>query len=158
MYKLFMALRYLRAHRIIYFSIAGVAVGIMVMVITSSVMGGFSRDMQARIRGMQADLTLTTVAPNLYLPEYEKLVEKIKNIPHVTGAAPRLEHSVWLSLGHSRRVVTLVGIVPKLERGTSGIGGYFSNGTKKVFNFEYDDRRPQEYPGIVVGIDRFDND
>ena len=48
MYKLFIALRYLRANKIIYFSIAGVAVGIAVMIIVTSVMGGFSRDIQAR--------------------------------------------------------------------------------------------------------------
>ena len=77
MYKIFIALRYLRAHRIIYFSIAGVALGIAAMVIVTSVMGGFSRDIRARIRGMQADLTLTVRASDLYLPEYEELVEKI---------------------------------------------------------------------------------
>ena len=43
MYKIFIALRYLRAHRISYFSIAGVALGIAAMVIVTSVMGGFSR-------------------------------------------------------------------------------------------------------------------
>jgi len=60
MYKLFMAFRYLRAHKIIYFSIVGVAVGIMTMVVVTSLMGGFSRDMKSRIRGMQTHIIVTS--------------------------------------------------------------------------------------------------
>ena len=56
MYKLFMAFRYLRAHRILYFSIAGVAFGLMTLVVVTSVMGGFSRDLRDRIRGMQINI------------------------------------------------------------------------------------------------------
>lgn len=155
MYKLFMALRYLRAHRIIYFSIAGVAVGVLVMVIVTSVMGGFSRDIRARIRGMQADLTLTTITPDLYLPEYGKLVEEIQKIPHVKGVAPRLEHSAWMGLRGSRIVVQLTGIVPELEEGTSQIGEYFRRGNKRRFDFRREDGNEPAHPGVVLGVDRY---
>ena len=151
MYKIFIALRYLRAHRIIYFSIAGVALGIAAMVIVTSVMGGFSRDIRARIRGMQADLTLTVRASDLYLPEYEELVEKIRAIPHVKGAAPRLEYSAWITIRGTSRVIQLMGIVPELERGTSDIEDYFHQGSKKQFNFLRESGRKPEHPGIVVG-------
>ena len=156
MYKLFMALRYLRAHKIIYFSIAGVAIGIVVMVITSSVMGGFSRDMRDRIRGMQSDLVLTTRTPDLYLPEYEKLVDEIQSLEHVKGTAPRLEHSGWITLQGARRVISLIGIVPELEENTSQIGTYFRAGNKPVFDFKRNDGDDPDFPGVVIGIDRYD--
>src|SRR5579863_3627223 len=96
MYKLFMAFRYLRAHKIIYFSIVGVAVGIMTMVVVTSLMGGFSRDMRARIRGMQTDVLVTSLDRNLWIKDYNDICKAIRKIPHVTGCAPRLEYEAWL--------------------------------------------------------------
>lgn len=152
MYKLFLALRYLRANRIIYFSIAGVAVGVMVLVIVNSVMGGFSRDMRQRIRGMQADLTLTTISPDIYLPEYEDLLAEVSRLEHVRGAAPRLEHVASLGVKGSGRTVHLMGIVPERERGTSEIGDYFQRGGKREFDFRTEGGGKPRYPGVVPGI------
>ncbi|MFN3486829.1 MAG: hypothetical protein ACK44W_15285, partial [Planctomycetota bacterium] len=73
MYKLFMAFRYLRAHRIVYFSIAGVALGIMTLVVVTSIMGGFSRDMRARIRGMLTDIVVSSYDKSLWIPQYEEI-------------------------------------------------------------------------------------
>jgi lipoprotein-releasing system permease protein len=146
-----MALRYLRAHRIIYFSIAGVTIGIMVIVITSSIMGGFSRDMRSRIRGMQSHLTLRTRAPDLYMTDYEDMVERIRVIPHVKGAAPRLEHAAWMGVGSIRIVVQVVGIVPELERNTGNLEKYFRDGGKTRFDFRYDGGTEPKLPGIVLG-------
>ena len=70
MYKLFMAFRYLRAHKIIYFSIVGVAVGIMTMVVVTSLMGGFSRDMRSRIRGMQTHIIVRSAQKDLWITDY----------------------------------------------------------------------------------------
>src|SRR5258706_10972868 len=98
MYKLFMAFRYLRAHKIIYFSIAGVAFGIMTMVIVTSIMGGFSRDMRTRIRGMQTDLVVTShdQESRFWIVNPEGLRAEILKVPGVTGAAPRIEYEAWL--------------------------------------------------------------
>src|SRR5688572_28599844 len=101
MYKLFMALRYLRAHKVIYFTIVGVALGIMTMVVVTSLMGGFSRDMRSRIRGMQTHIIVTSIDKNLWITNYESISESIRKIPHVTGCAPRLEYEAWLGRGGS---------------------------------------------------------
>jgi len=90
MYKLFMAFRYLRAHKIIYFSIVGVAVGILAMVVVTSLMGGFARDMRSRIRGMQTHIIVNSADKNLWMVDYNELCEVIRKIPHVTGCAPPL--------------------------------------------------------------------
>src|SRR5688572_22573295 len=138
MYKLFMALRYLRAHRIIYFSIAGVAVGIMVMIIVLSVMGGFSRTMKERIRGVQSDIVVRSSSHDLVFLEPDAYAAELRKVPHVTGVAPRLEYLVWMtSRGVGRREVResmrfpdflLVGIDPEQERGTGDLPAYFAKG------------------------------
>ncbi len=136
MYKLFMALRYLRSHRIIYFSIAGVAIGIMVMIVVTSVMGGFSRDLRTRIRGMQADLVVIPSTPNVYIRDYDELCERIRKIPGVKGCSPRIEWKAWLQFKNTYKEVTFVGINPEQERGVSQLENYFKAGGKEHFDFK----------------------
>src|ERR1051325_11534253 len=116
MYKLFMAFRSLRAHKIIYFSIVGVAVGILAMVVVSSLMGGFARDMRSRIRGMQTQISVVSADKNLWFKDYLELSEAIRKIPHVTGCAPRLEYQAWLGRKGTFSDVHLVGILPQYEK------------------------------------------
>ena len=59
MYKLFISLKYLRRRIITYIAIAGVSVGVMVLVIVLSVMGGFQREFHEKIRGTMADVIIT---------------------------------------------------------------------------------------------------
>ena len=151
MYKLFMALRYLRAHKIIYFSIVGVAVGIMTMVVVTSLMGGFSRDMRSRIRGMQTHIIVTSIDKNLWITNYDSISESIRKIPRVTGCAPRLEYEAWLGRGGSYSDVHIVGIVPEQEKKVSELETFFSKGGKADFDFKPDSREPTQYPGVVVG-------
>ena len=131
MYKLFMAFRYLRAHRILYFSIAGVAFGLMTLVVVTSVMGGFSRDLRARIRGMQAHLVVVPLQKSHWIADYEALAAEIRKIPHVVGAAPRIEWEAWLGRGGQFRDVHLVGIQPESEKTVSDLDKYFRNGSMK---------------------------
>ncbi len=152
MYKLFMALRYLLAHKIIYFSIAGVALGIMTLVVVTSIMGGFSRDMRARIRGMQTDLVVTSYDRGTWFEDYDALCDEISKVPHVVGCAPRIEYGAWLGRGGVRRDVHVVGIVPERERGVSDLEKYFVEGGKRSFDFRDDDGRPTASPGLVLGI------
>jgi lipoprotein-releasing system permease protein len=153
MYKLFMAFRYLRAHKSVYFSIAGVAFGLLAMVVVTSIMGGFSRDMRTRIRGMQTDIVVTSYDKNLWIREYEELGRAIEAVPHVTGTAPRIEYAVWMGRNGVRRYVQLVGIVPARERKVSQIEKYFRQGGKTRFDFRDDGGFEARNPGVVVGID-----
>ena len=125
MYKLFMAFRYLRAHKIIYFSIVGVAVGIMTMVVVTSLMGGFSRDMRSRIRGMQTHIMVTSVDKNLWITDYDALCTEIQAVPNVEGCAPRLEYEAWLGRSGSYSDVHIMGIVPAAERRVSDLESFF---------------------------------
>ncbi len=151
MYKLFIALRYLRAHKILYFSIAGVAFGLMTLVVVTSVMGGFSRDLRSRIRGMQAHFVVVPRDPQLLIADYEKLCAAIEEVPHVEGCAPRVEYATWLGQRGSFRDVQIVGVLPEAEKKVSELGAYFEAGAKRAFTFEDDGGFPLANPGVVVG-------
>lgn len=153
MYKLFMALRYLASHRIIYFSIAGVAIGIAVIIVVMSVMGGFSRDIRERIRGMQAHLVVKGISNDILILDYDRLTDRISKLPHVRGAAPRVEYVAWMGVRGREMDVHLVGIDPARERGASQLQMFFEKGGKRDFNFNYDGGEAPAYPGIVVGIE-----
>ncbi len=149
-----MSLRYLRSHRIIYFSIAGVAMGIMVMIVVTSVMGGFSRDIRARIRGMQSDLVLVQADPTVFLDYDENLLGELCRIPGVRGIAPRIEWEAWLQHKGSYRTVRIVGIDPDREKGLSKLDAYFGAPEfepKKHFDFKDEETRREIERAIVIG-------
>jgi lipoprotein-releasing system permease protein len=151
MYKLFMAFRYLRAHKIIYFSIAGVALGIMTLVVVTSIMSGFAHDMRERIRGLQSHLVITSPDRSLWMTDYEEIAEEVRKAPHVRGCAPRIEYDAWLGKGGVRRDCRFVGILPERERGVSDLEKYFQDGGKERFDFNHDTGAAPERPGVVVG-------
>jgi lipoprotein-releasing system permease protein len=153
MYKLFMAFRYLRAHKVIYFSIVGVALGIMAMIVVTSLMGGFSRDMKSRIRGMQTDIVVLAYDKNFWITDYDLYCKDIESIPHVVGCAPRLEYDAWLGRRGSYSDVHIVGIVPEKERKVSNLEEYFRKGLKQNFDFKDDGGLPTKNPGVVVGAE-----
>lgn len=154
MYKLFMAFRYLRAHKIIYFSIVGVAVGIMTMVVVTSLMGGFSRDMKSRIRGLQTDIVVLAFDKNFWITDYDQYCKDIESIPNVVGCAPRLEYDAWLGRRGSYSDVHIVGIVPAKERNVSRLEEYFRKGMKQAFDFREDGGGPPpRNPGVVLGAE-----
>ena len=162
MYKLFISLRLLRSHKIVYFSIAGVAVGIMILIVVTSVMGGFSRDLKARIRGMQSHIIVTPIDMNadLFIVDYPKLIDRLKKIDGVKGCAPRIE---WMAMIGARgsiygkgRTIQFMGIDPAAERETSEIEDYFRKGGMPSFDFQSGgSEEEKKLPGIVCGSELF---
>lgn len=151
MYKLFMALRYLRANPVIYASILSVALGIAVIVIVNSVMSGFSRDIRERIRGMQSHLVIKGRSGDIHIDDYEPLLAKLRAIPHVAGAAPRVQTYAWLGYTGREADAIIIGIDPAQERGASKVEEFFRRGGKTNFDFRYDGGEEPTYPGIVIG-------
>lgn len=158
MYKLFICLRYLRRRKIIYFSIAGIAVGIFVLIVVTSVMGGFARDMRERIRGVASHVVIS--GEGTYLADYEKLIADVKKLPHVVSAAPHVEGYAYILFGGALRdqVVQFMGVDPAREigaggaPGTSELGKYLLDG--KTPDFLLDGAEPP-HPGIYVGCEMF---
>lgn len=139
MYTLFLTLRYLRRHRIVYFCIIAVMLGIMLLTVTSSIFNGFSVAMKERLRGMQSHLTVERTAADLYIEDYESLVAEIRKLPNVLGATPRLEYMAQHQSSRGIVPMTILGIDPEGERNTSDLERFFREGGKRDFSFLRDD-------------------
>lgn len=92
MYKLVLVLRYLRKRKITIFPIAGVALGVMALVVVLSVMEGFDTDLRSRIRGIMPDMSLEFSDVRGYEPtskeELDEIVKRIEAVPEVKAVSP----------------------------------------------------------------------
>ncbi len=96
------AFRYLRAKRkekfislISFISIAGVAVGVMALLVVIGVMTGFDQDLKKKILSVNAHVIL--IKPGYSLEDYESLVREVETVPGVVSAKPFIYTQVMVS-------------------------------------------------------------
>lgn len=75
-------------------SVAGVAVGVMALIVVIAVMAGFEKDLTARILGIESHVVVEKAAGPVR--EYGPLVEKILQIEGVATATPYIQQQVML--------------------------------------------------------------
>ncbi|CAF0691995.1 ABC transporter permease [Candidatus Methylacidithermus pantelleriae] len=86
----FLALRYLRPRRsfvsaITLITLAGVALGVMVLVVVLSVMAGFQKELEAKVMGFQSHLMIVSDG---IVEHPEEIVRKLSQDPQVQSASP----------------------------------------------------------------------
>jgi lipoprotein-releasing system permease protein len=93
-FEWFIAWRYLRAKRktrfisiITFISVAGVAVGVMALVVVLAVMNGFESEIHSRIMGINAHVILLRYG-NEPIENYRELAQEAEAVPDVVAAAP----------------------------------------------------------------------
>ncbi|MBS1820597.1 MAG: ABC transporter permease [Acidobacteria bacterium] len=121
-FELFIAARYLRAKRrqavvgvITAISIIGVAAGVASLIIALAITNGMRRDMQERLLGSTAHVDLMRVAAD-GIRNWRPLLEKLRQVPHVTAAAPGLYGQVLISRGARSGGGLIKGIIPADEK------------------------------------------
>ncbi|NUN47436.1 MAG: ABC transporter permease [Candidatus Brocadiae bacterium] len=151
MYKLFLALRYLRTRKISFLSMLGVAFGVLTLIVVTSIMGGFARDMRARIRGMTAHVTVVSsvFSRTALIEDWEKVAAEIRQDPDVVAVAPQLEWPVMLDKGPKGAV--LIGIVPELEREVSGFAETILDGHPPDFSNLTGRALPAGWTPVILG-------
>ena len=87
MFKLFLTIRYLWRRRIAYFAVAAVALCTMMVLIVSSVMGGFLDKIKAKARGLLGDVVVQGRSTRGF-PLYDKFIAEIGTWPEVVAASP----------------------------------------------------------------------
>lgn len=97
-----MAFRYLRAKRrekfislISFISIAGVAVGVMALLVVIGVMTGFDQDLKQKILSVNAHIIL--IKPGSSLTNYNELAREVEALPGVVSAKPFIYTQVMFS-------------------------------------------------------------
>src|SRR5690606_5228438 len=124
--ELAIGLRYTRAkrrNRFISFisavSMLGIALGVVALIATISVMNGFESELRTRILGMVAHATISGAGEDLH--DWPHAVEIAQHDPRVLGAAPYIERESLLT-GLRSQGALLRGIEPALEPAVSILG------------------------------------
>jgi len=126
-FELFVATRYLRAKRrqafigvITGISILGVAAGVASLIVALAINNGFRQDLQARLLGSTAHISLLRVESD-GIHDWRPLLEKLSKQPHVVAAAPAIYEQVLISRGPRARGAVLKGMLPQYERKVSDL-------------------------------------
>ncbi len=126
-FELFVATRYLRAKRrqafigvITGISILGVAAGVASLIVALAINNGFRQDLQARLLGSTAHISLLRVESD-GIRDWRPLLDGLSKQPHVVAAAPAIYEQVLISRGPRARGAVLKGMLPQYERKVSDL-------------------------------------
>jgi lipoprotein-releasing system permease protein len=134
-FELFIASRYLRAKRrqavigvITAISIVGVTAGVASLIIALAINNGFRQDLQQRLLGATAHVSLLRSAAD-GIHDWRPLLAKLVQQPEVEAAAPAIYEEVLVSRGGRAKGVFLKGVLPEYERRISGLLGQVTFGS-----------------------------
>ncbi len=119
-YEGFIGLRYLRASPkrgsvslIAGIAIAGLALGVAVLIVVLSVMNGFEDVLRTRILSLTAHATISGLQGRIQ--DWRPDLAQLEHFPGVAGAAPYIQEQGMLIHGEKSSGVLLRGIVPESE-------------------------------------------
>jgi lipoprotein-releasing system permease protein len=126
-FELFLAARYLRAKRrqavvgvVTAISVAGVAAGVAALIIALAITNGMRRDLQEKLLGSSAHVELMRVDAD-GIRDWRPLLDRLRQLPHVTAAAPGIYEEVMVSRGPRAGFALIKGVIPQEERTVSNI-------------------------------------
>lgn len=129
-FELFVGFRYLRGKRknafislITIFSIFGVMIGVMALIVVLGVMTGFDKKLLNTVLGTSSHVV---VSRNGGIEDYEKLVDEIKSMPQVLEAAPFFAGQVLIRSETSVLGSAIRGILAQEEQKVSSFAEYLT--------------------------------
>jgi lipoprotein-releasing system permease protein len=132
-FELLVGLRYTHAKRRNHFisfisvvSMAGIALGVMALIVVLSVMNGFQEELRARILGVAAHLEIS--APGDRLADWRGVLAQAKGNPEVVSGAPYVNAQGMLANGDVVRGVIVRGVLPELENRVAEFSRYMKAG------------------------------
>ena len=151
-YEVFVALRYLLARRkqafislISLISVLGVAVGVMALLIALALMTGLQGELRDRIIGSAAHVYVWRVGG---MPEPQKDLAMLRDVPRVQGAAPAVLGKAMISSDNGDGFIDVKGIDPELEKHVTQLQASIRRGSADALN-----RADDQDPGILIGVD-----
>jgi len=126
---LFLAVRYLRVKRKNRFaafvslaSVAGIALGVAILLIVLSVMNGFERQVAARILGMTSHATL--LSRYGLMNDWQGVADRARRAPEVLAAEPFIRGAGMLNHRGKVRGIVIYGVPPATEAKVSDLQDY----------------------------------
>ncbi len=131
---LFVGLRYTRAKRRNHFisfisgtSMAGLILGVMVLIVVLSVMNGFDRELRQRILGMVPHATITAAYGEL--TGWQDISKTVEAIPGIEKSAPFIEAQGLMTSRGQVKGAMIYGIDPDLEATVSILPEHMTAGS-----------------------------
>jgi len=147
-FELLIGLRYTHAKRRNHFisfisivSMAGIALGVMALIVVLSVMNGFQEELRARILGVAAHLEIS--GPTDRLANWRGVLAQAKQNKEVISGAPYVNAQGMLANGGSVRGAIIRGVLPELENQVADFAQHMKVG-------KLTDLKPGEF-GIILG-------
>jgi lipoprotein-releasing system permease protein len=135
-----------------FISVAGIALGVMALIIVISVMNGFHEDIRDKIIGSNAHVMATSYFKD-GITDYNELTEGIKKIDHVKSAAPYFMSQVMLKYGDKVDGLVLWGVNPQQISKVNNLSENMKRG-----DLEYIMKPlPDNKRGIVLGKELMNN-
>jgi lipoprotein-releasing system permease protein len=132
-FELHVALRYLLAKRkqafisvISFISTLGVTVGVMALVIALALMTGLQDELRDRIVGSNPHVYVWNAKG---IVDYHVETDKLRQLPHVIGAAPAILGQGLISASRETQPLLVKGIDPVLEQQVTDITGAMVGGS-----------------------------
>ncbi|MDD5246083.1 MAG: ABC transporter permease [Candidatus Omnitrophica bacterium] len=132
--ELFISWRYLATKRkekfislISVISVLGVAIGVAALIVVIAVMSGFDQDLRDKIVGNYSHITVNSLQ-GISQVEFENIIGKLKDNPHLRGASPYVQGQVLLKEDKKFFAVGLRGVDPAQEDKVTKIGKYLVAG------------------------------
>ena len=130
-YENWISYRYLTASKgrflafLNFISIAGVAVGVMALIVVTGVMTGFGNNLRAKIIGTTPHVV---VEKETGITDFPGVQQRLTTVTGVAGASPFIQGNVFLeSDGHAVSQV-IRGIDPKTEQQVTRVKDYITEG------------------------------
>jgi lipoprotein-releasing system permease protein len=151
-FEVHIALRYLLAKRkqafisvISAISTLGVTVGVMALVIALALMTGLQQELRDRIVGSNPHIFVWN---SRGITDYHAEAAKLRQVPHVIGAAPAIMGQGLISVAGETQPLQVKGIDPALEHEVTNIQGAVTSGSLDALN-----TAEGETDGILLGKD-----
>ena len=157
-FELEVGLRYLRAKRrqtfislISIISVAGVALGVMALIIVLSVMNGFQNDIRSKIIETQAHVILASYDRG-GISHWRQVLRYAEAQPGVAAVSPTLANQVMLKHGQQVQGVMLWGVDPEREARVTSLAKNIKSGSLQALK-----QAPKPGPdalrgrGIILG-------
>jgi lipoprotein-releasing system permease protein len=153
-FELHVALRYLLAKRkqafisvISLISTLGVTVGVMALVIALALMTGLQGEIRDRIVGANPHIYVWKTTG---IDDYHAEAVRLKQVPHVVGAAPAILGKALINSARLDDFVNLTGIDPTLEEEVTDLRGAMQTGQLEGLDNDTEDGA---LGGILLGKD-----
>ncbi len=132
MYKIFISLRYLRSRLISLIATGVLALGVAVLLIVTSVMGGFQREFHRHLRGHVSDVAIHDVSDRPFPAPPPETLAELERTPHVVAVAPYLQSFVGIVTKLDQDHGILRGIDPEREKAVGDIEEFLLSERERI--------------------------